>query len=71
MGTLQLAAPDMLADARRRGLPHAGEDFSDTRCDRAVAASRTSTSLLDRLTDVRLDDLFDAAGLMCLRSPGC
>jgi len=60
----------MLTDAHRCELPDTDVDITDTRCGRAVAASRASTSLLDRLTDVNLDDLFDAAGLMCLRQTG-
>jgi hypothetical protein len=57
----------MLTDTHRCGLPDTGDDIADTPCDRAAAASRASTPLLDRLTEISLDDLFDAAGLMCLR----
>jgi putative hemolysin len=57
----------MLNDTQRCELPAAGHDITDTRCDRAAAASRASSPLLDRLTDINLDDLFDAAGLMRLR----
>lgn len=67
MGALQFAARDMLTDTHRCGLPDTGEDIADTGCDRTLVAPRASRPLLDRLTDVNLDDLFDAAGLMCLR----
>jgi hypothetical protein len=36
-------------------------------CDRATSASRASSPLVDTLTGINLDDLFDAAGLTCLR----
>ena len=64
---LQLAGPKMLTDTQRCELPEPGDDITDTRCDRAAAASRASSPLLDTLTDINLDDLFDAAGLMRLR----
>jgi hypothetical protein len=57
----------MLTDTHHFGLPDAGADITDTRCDRAAAVSRAPLPLLDRLTDISLDDLFDAAGLRCLR----
>jgi len=57
----------MLTDTPRSGLPDTGDDITDPRCDRAAAASRASSLLLDRLTAINLDDLFDAAGLMRLR----
>jgi hypothetical protein len=57
----------MLTDTQRCELPDAGDDITDTRCDPAAAASGAASPLLDRLTDINLDDLFDAAGLMRLR----
>lgn len=57
----------MLTDTHRFGLPDGGADITDTPCDRAAAVSTASSPLLDRLTDISLDDLFDAAGLRCLR----
>ncbi|MGL6112195.1 MAG: 1-acyl-sn-glycerol-3-phosphate acyltransferase [Rubrivivax sp.] len=64
---MQLAGPKVLTDKQRFGMPETGDDITDTRGAQAAAASRGSSSLLDRLTDINLDDLFDAAGLMCLR----
>ena len=57
----------MLTDTYRCRLPNTGAAITDTRCGRAVETSWASSSLLDRLTDTSLDDLFDAAGLMSLR----
>jgi len=57
----------MLTDTPRCGLPDTRDDITDPRCERAAAASRPPPLLLDRLTEINLDDLFDAAGLMRLR----
>src|SRR5512141_750608 len=57
----------MLTDTHLCGLQDAREDITDRRCDPAVSASRAASLLLDRLTEINLDDLFDAAGLMRLR----
>jgi hypothetical protein len=57
----------MLTDTPRCGLPDDGTDIIDSRRQQAVAASGASSLLLDRLTEINLDDLFDAAGLMRLR----
>ena len=65
MGPLQLPAPEMLADTHRCGVPDTGEVATDPGSDRAGV--RASGLLLDRLTAINLDDLFDAAGLMRLR----
>jgi len=62
---LQRAQADMLTDTQRFGLSVAGKDLTDKRF--VQAASMDAPPLLDRLTDINLDDLFDAAGLMCLR----
>jgi len=56
----------MLTDTPRCGLPNAAAEVIDPRCERAEA-SRASSLLLDRLTEINLDDLFDSAGLMRLR----
>lgn len=56
----------MSDDAHPCRLPSVGERVADVRCDRADA-SRVSPALLDRLTEISLDDLFDAAGWMRLR----
>jgi hypothetical protein len=57
----------MLTDSPRCGLPGTGDDITNPSDVRAATASRASTRLLDRLTEINLDDLFDAAGLMRLR----
>ena len=57
----------MLTERYRCGLPEPGDAIADTRCSQAASASRGSSPLIDRLTAINLDDLFDAAGLMCLR----
>jgi hypothetical protein len=44
-----------------------GDAFTGTRRGRAPPASGACSSLLDRLTDINLDDIFDSAGLTCLR----
>ena len=56
----------MLTDTPRCGLPDTDADVADPRRERA-AASTASSLLLDTLTGINLDDLFDAAGLMRLR----
>lgn len=57
----------MLTDTPRCGLPDIGADITDPRCGQTAAASNSSSLLLDKLTEINLDDLFDAAGLMRLR----
>lgn len=57
----------MLTDTPRCGLPDTGDEVIDPRCEPAAAAPMVSSLLLDRLTEINLDDLFDAAGLMRLR----
>ena len=57
----------MLTDTPRCGLPDTGDEINDPRLERPAVASRASSLLLDRLTEINLDDLFDAAGLMRLR----
>lgn len=57
----------MLTDKHHFGLPDAGATMSDTQCDRAASGSTDSLLLLERLTEINLDDVFDAAGLMWLR----
>jgi hypothetical protein len=52
---LQRAELDVLTDAQRGGLMV------------GAAAAPSGSALLDKLTEINLDDLFDAAGLMCLR----
>lgn len=56
----------MLTDTHRCGLLDTSVHITDTRCYWAAAASGASSPLLDRLTNINLDDLFDAAGLMWL-----
>lgn len=57
----------MTTDSQLLWFKETGDDVTDIGCDRAAAASGASAALLDKLTDINLDDLFDAAGLMCLR----
>lgn len=57
----------MLTDTPRCGLLDTGDGVTESRWERTAAASRVSSPLLDRLTEINLDDLFDAAGLMRLR----
>jgi len=57
----------MLTDTYRCGVPVAGAPATDTHCGGAGAASRGASPLLDRLTEINLDDLFEAAGLLSLR----
>src|SRR5512141_1647057 len=57
----------MLTDTHLCGLQNPREDITDRRCDPAVSSSRASSLLVDRLTEINVDDLFDAAGLMRLR----
>lgn len=57
----------MLTDSQFLALPDAGDAIPDTRRELAAAAPKASSTLLDRLIDINLDDLFDAAGLMGLR----
>lgn len=56
----------MLTDTPRCGLPDTDADVADPRREPA-AASTASSLLLDTLTGINLDDLFDATGLMRLR----
>ncbi len=64
---LQLAGSKILTETQRCELPEPGDDITDTRGAWAAAESRALSPLLDTLTDINLDDLFDAAGLMWLR----
>lgn len=52
---------------RSCGLPETGHDITDSPCAWSATASTASSLLLDRLIEINLDDLFDAAGLMRLR----
>jgi len=62
---LKFAGPDTMTDLNC--LPDTGSDITDTRFGRAATALKASSPLLERLTDINLEHLFDAAGLMCLR----
>lgn len=57
----------MLTDTPRCGLPDTGEVITHPRFERAATASSAASVRLDTLTEINLDDLFDAAGLMRLR----
>ena len=57
----------MLADTDRCAMPDTGVAVTGMRRDQAAAAPNNSSSLLDALTEINLDDLFDAAGLTGLR----
>lgn len=57
----------MLIEAHPGGPPAAVAASADARCGQAASASRGSSPQIDSLTAINLDDLFDAAGLMCLR----
>jgi hypothetical protein len=57
----------MASVTRPCGVSDMGDAITDSRWGRAPAASGASSTLLDRLTDINLDDIFDSAGLTCLR----
>jgi hypothetical protein len=57
----------MRADTRACGSLAAAAAMADSRCAEATSAPRGSSPQVDQLTAINLDDLFDAAGLMCLR----
>lgn len=71
-GTGRCGLPDAgaaVADTRpdRSAAASAGSAPRSVEMDGTSPASMGSSPLLDRLTEINLDDLFDAAGLTCLR----